>query len=673
MSSRETPSARGAYRPDIDGLRSIAVVPVVLFHAGFQLFSGGYVGVDVFFVISGYLITGILADEIDRGRFSLVGFYERRARRILPALFVVLATCLAVGWVLLLPNDYLDMARSVLATLLFLSNFWFAAATSDYFGPGAEMMPLLHTWSLAVEEQFYIFFPLLLWLILPRGRRLTVRVCLLLSVISLALVTLTLPKWPAASFYLPYGRIWELGIGSLVALGLAPDLSRRWRREAVAAAGLALILFAVFVYDTHTPFPGATALLPCLGAAALIAAGGQGPSLATRLLSLRPMVAIGLISYSLYLWHWPVIVFTRHYYGGRELEIGQSAACVAAAFLLAWLSWAWVERPFRRRPPEGPSRRAIFLGAGAGIAVFAAFALVLLRAGGLPARFGPEMQSLLAAAADRNPARDACFNRPPGTPFCHFGAAPGPDGRADFLLWGDSHADAVMPGVALAAERAGQAGEFAGRNACAPLLGVNRIDLGRTTTCSRYNDEVLAALRARDDLGTVILVGRWALTSEGTRPPSEEGEPARLAEVGAEDTPPQDNFAVFEAALRRTVAALRATGREVVILGDVPEIGWDVPRLVFSEERWGHPLPPRPDIAAVARRDARAEQLFADLAAADPGVRYVPVAEKLCDPECEVTLGDQPLYFDSHHLTAFGAREIMAPVLLQRGVFRVGL
>jgi peptidoglycan/LPS O-acetylase OafA/YrhL len=665
--------ARGAYRPDIDGLRSVAVVPVVLFHAGFQLFSGGYVGVDVFFVISGYLITGILADEIDRGRFSLTGFYERRARRILPALFVVLAACLAAGWVLLLPKDYLEMSRSVVATLVFLSNFWFAAATSDYFGPGAEMMPLLHTWSLAVEEQFYIFFPLLLWAILPRGRWLAIGSVLLLSAVSLAAVSYTLPKWPASSFYLPYGRIWELGIGALLALGLVPDLGRRWLRETVAAAGLVAILIAVFAYSEDTPFPGVTALLPCLGAAALIAAGGQGPSLATWLLSLRPMVAIGLISYSLYLWHWPVIVFTRHFYGGLELEPVQSVACVLAAFVLAWLSWAFVERPFRRRPPKGPSRRTIFVASGAGMALFAALALAVVRFSGLPERFSPDMQRLLAAAEDRNPDRETCFNLPPGSKFCRFGAPAAPGAPADFLLWGDSHADAVMPGVALAAETAGKTGEFAGRNACAPLLGVNRIDLGRTTTCSQFNDKVLAALQARDDLGTVLLVGRWALTGEGTRLEAEGGDPARLAEVGAEDVPVQDNFTVFEAALRRTVAVIRATGREVVIVGDVPEIGWDVPRLVMAEVRWGHPLPPRPDLAAVTRRDARIDRLFADLAAADPGVRYVPMVQALCDPDCEVAINDQPLYFDSHHLTAFGAREIMTPVLLQRDVFDTGL
>jgi hypothetical protein len=317
----------------------------------------------------------------------------------------------------------------------------------------------------------------------------------------------------------------------------------------------------------------------------------------------------------------------------------------------------------------------IFLGAGSGMTVFAALAAAVFVAGGLPGRFGPEMQSVIAAAEDRNPVRAACFGRPPESGFCRFGAAPGPDGRADFLLWGDSHADAVMPGVALAAERAGETGEFVGLSACAPLLGVNRVDLGESTVCSWFNDQVLAAIKARDDLGTVILIARWALTAEGTRPPMEGGRPARIVPVGAasaETSAAPDNFEVFAEALRRTVVALRATGRNVVILGGVPEIGWDVPQRVTAELRWGHPLPPRPDIASVAHREARTARLFNTLAAADPGVRYVPLAPDLCDPECEIEIGDRPIYFDSNHLNAFGARETVAPTLLRYNVFRTG-
>ncbi|WP_420587368.1 acyltransferase family protein [Ruegeria sp.] len=307
--------SKGFYRPDIDGLRAVAVVPVVLHHAGFAGVPGGFVGVDIFFVISGFLITTILAREIRDGQFSILSFYERRARRILPALFVVLAACLAVGWFLLLPNQYGNLAVSVGATLLFASNIWFWMDAGDYFGHGIEFAPLLHTWSLAVEEQFYLFFPLLLWALSRASMRVWIRVIVLISLVSLALSMYATTAHPVANFYLTPTRIWELGIGALLAVGAFPALRRPAAVEAVALIGAVLIIGSILLISDHTPFPGITAIPPCLGAAFLIWAGMYGRSMIARFLTLRPVVWIGLISYSLNLWHWPVLVAARVQYG----------------------------------------------------------------------------------------------------------------------------------------------------------------------------------------------------------------------------------------------------------------------------------------------------------------------------------------------------------------------
>lgn len=264
------------YRPDIDGLRAVAVIPVVFYHAGLAGFPGGFVGVDVFFVISGYLITGIIHDEMLQGRFSILHFDERRARRILPALLTVMAASFAVGWAWLGPQDYADMARSAGATLLFVSNLWFWQSSGGYFDGATNYLPLLHSWSLAVEEQFYILFPLMLLLLVRLGRSATLAWTLVAVVVSLGLALWATPRMPSASFYLLPTRFWEMGASSLLALG--NQGAPRALREGVAAAGLTGILYAVTMYDAATVFPGRAALPPVLGAAALIWAGGAGGS-----------------------------------------------------------------------------------------------------------------------------------------------------------------------------------------------------------------------------------------------------------------------------------------------------------------------------------------------------------------------------------------------------------
>ena len=334
------------YRAEIDGLRALAVLPVILFHAGFSWFSGGYVGVDVFFVISGYLITTIIIAELAEGRFSLTVFYERRARRILPALFFVMlfSTLFALLW--LAPSELKDFGQGLIAVSTFWSNvlFW---QQSGYFETAAELNPLLHTWSLAVEEQFYIFFPLLLLL----AWRISLKfVCLMLVVIFV--LSISAAQWgvyqsPSAAFYLLPMRAWELLIGSAIALYLRFNrpLDSRLANEAISLLGLAMVVFAIVAFDQTTPFPGVYAVLPTLGTALLILCATPSTTVC-KVLSLKPLVALGLISYSAYLWHQPVLAFARYRLSADLPDFLLLALCLLAV-AMAWLSWRYVEQPFR--------------------------------------------------------------------------------------------------------------------------------------------------------------------------------------------------------------------------------------------------------------------------------------------------------------------------------------
>lgn len=327
------------YRAEIDGLRAVAVIPVILFHAGFSHFSGGFVGVDVFFVISGYLITTIILDELDKGKFSIVNFYERRARRILPALFLVMVVCLPFAWFWLVPQDLKEFSQSLVAVSTFVSNvlFW---RQSGYFDAAAELKPLLHTWSLAVEEQFYVFFPLFLMIVWRFGKKWILVVLAFVSLFSLVLVHYAASISPAAAFFLLPTRAWELSIGCFVAFYLkrnSNDDVSKIGSQPLSLIGLLLILFSIFVYDKETPFPSLYALAPTVGTALIILFATQ-KTYVGELLGTKSFVGVGLVSYSAYLWHYPLFAFARHRSLGEPSEAIFIALSVIT-LILAYLSW----------------------------------------------------------------------------------------------------------------------------------------------------------------------------------------------------------------------------------------------------------------------------------------------------------------------------------------------
>ncbi|WP_095589974.1 acyltransferase family protein [Actibacterium ureilyticum] len=355
--------ARSFYRADIDGLRTVAVLPVLFHHAEFSWISGGYIGVDIFFVISGFLITSILMTEIREGRFSILNFYERRARRILPALSAVLVFCIPFALALMTPEEFKDFSQSLIATLLFVSNVLFWLETG-YFHPDAEEKPLLHTWSLAIEEQYYIFLPVFLFLMWRYQRR-----YLLLSIVAIALASLAFSEWawrniPTANFYLIFSRAWELFAGSicaLIAAKVGAGGQNTGRANLLSLAGLGMIAVALFGFEDATPFPSIFAVLPVLGVALILLYSRQG-SITFALLSLAPIVFIGKISYSLYLWHQPLFAFARIQSTG-ELTDTIYLVLIGATFVLAVLSYYFIETPFRTPNPRLlVTRRSVFLG-----------------------------------------------------------------------------------------------------------------------------------------------------------------------------------------------------------------------------------------------------------------------------------------------------------------------
>lgn len=345
-----------AYRPEVDGLRALAVLPVILYHAGFELFSGGYVGVDVFFVISGYLITAIIYREIQDGTFTIGRFYERRIRRLYPAVTAVTLACLPLAWLLLLPSEFKDFLFSVAAVQVFASNLYFWSQ-SDYFGSAAELTPLLHTWSLAVEEQFYLVFPFVLILFRRLSLRLLLALLALAALASLALAQELIDSHASASFFLLPTRAWEMLAGSLLALGMSQAGSRhRWFGNLAALAGVAVIGIAVLLYHGGTPFPGVYALVPVAGTVLIIAFATR-ETLVGRVLALRPLVFIGTVSYSAYLIHQPLFAFAR-IYSMRNLTLPLVLGLIGLTFLLAYLSWRYIENPFRQRTTI--ERQALF-------------------------------------------------------------------------------------------------------------------------------------------------------------------------------------------------------------------------------------------------------------------------------------------------------------------------
>ena len=625
----------GTYRPDIDGLRAVAVLAVVLNHLPSALLPGGFVGVDVFFVISGYLITGIIGQEMAGGRFSFRRFYERRARRIFPALFFTVGATLAACFAVMLPTDLIAALQGALGALLFVANLVFWRMETGYFEEiDARTNPLLHTWSLGVEEQFYVLFPIFLFFCFRWVPRRIAPVLAACTVVSFAAAALLVRGNAAAAFYLSPFRAWELLAGALLAVGALPPLRVAALRELLVAGGLCAILAAALLYSETTRFPGASALLPVIGAMAVIQGGAGGSTLAGRLLSARPMVYVGLISYSLYLWHWPVIVLAE-YVNGMRTAAGSSGPLLLVSVGLAVLSYHFVEQPWRRPALRRPHARGL-LQAVAFVAGATVFCIAGLLSSGFPGRFDARVAEFDAARRDPLPYRE-CNDRH-AADACRLGA---PGVEPSFLLWGDSHLMAMAPVLHDLLLQSRAAAVFVPATGCAPLLDV---DIRMKAGCRDVAASVRAYLSAQPSIKAVALAAFWSTYFR-------EHGPLRWE---PREGVPLEGAAAAHGALGATVQWLTENGRKAVIVGPVPTFKTSVPAALALQLRSGQPLL---DLSPEHQREKNV--LFARAAGTLPkegSVAAIHPLDWMCQAQCTVMLEGKSLYRDAHHLNDEGAR-----------------
>jgi peptidoglycan/LPS O-acetylase OafA/YrhL len=548
---------RNAYRPDIDGLRALAVVPVILFHANVRGFTGGFVGVDVFFVISGFLITRLICDEIVERRFSYVAFWERRARRLLPAMFGVIAATSVVAFALLLPTELENYGRSVVSVVLFSSNFYFWIKTG-YFDPAAQTFPLEHTWSLAVEEQFYLLFPAVLMATARWKRASPLATVSAIGLISFAISVVWVQTNESGAYYLLPSRAWELMLGA--ALALVPAVDRELPRTVVDGAllvGIALILIPVHVYDVNTPFPGLAALVPCAGTAIVIWFGAMRSRVA-RLLDNRFAVGVGRLSYSLYLWHWPIIVFAAMVAGRPpwEMPATYTGLILLTTFVCAVATFVVVENPIRRRKALR-MRRPLFITVGASAGLLATLGWATVAADGFQSRIPEPALRIAKAVRDRPPEWKSCNKELPQTANVEDLCRLGPNDQSPrFVLWGDSHALVLFPAADVAAKATNTTGILAALRGCPPIADVvvdsrwaDDID------CATFNRRVLDALDSQQ-FDAVLLAAHWSMYQT----------PGALRSTNdvAERHP------AMTEALRHTIERLESAGLDVFVVDEVP-------------------------------------------------------------------------------------------------------
>ena len=636
------------YRPEVDGLRAIAVVVVLLFHLDLGL-TGGYVGVDVFFMISGYLITKLVIKDLASDSFSILTFWERRVRRIFPALFTVMAVTLVAGYFLLLPWDYEDLGRSVTAMSAFVSNFFFLSQSGYFDGP-AELKPLLHTWSLAVEEQFYLLYPALLVLLWRRYRPGLQPVLIALWILSFAASAIGVDEFPEATFYLLPTRAWELLTGALLALNTFPARVPDSFRQILSVVGVSAILAAAFFYDASTPFPGVTALLPCLGAAAVIAANDGRMTSSGRLLASRPFVFVGLISYSLYLWHWPAIAFFHRLVPGG-LDTTAALVILIVSLVAATLSWWLIERPFRHKAWL-PQRRQLLR---AGIITIVAGLLtggLLDAVDGINSRVPASVLAMAEKQRNPNYRKPTTIEQLENDDVLVLGDDVGNERAIDFLLWGDSHAMAIAPEIDRLAGEYGLSGRASLRAGTPPMLGVwiDHRKIGRRPIA--YNAAVLDFV-ARHRIRNVIIAGRWRKYLLGDSDGPLNGvvidqNSERASVAGAQRA--------FVNAITATVAALNELGVHVYLLRQVPDHRTDVPRQLADRlwrgthvqqigiDRHRHDIDLQPIDAIFARLTS-------------PNVSVIDPALRLFDDfgQPQLLRDGQSLYLDQDHVSDAGA------------------
>lgn len=627
------------YRREIDGLRALAVLPVILFHAGFEMFSGGFVGVDVFFVISGYLITTIILDDLECGKFSIVNFYERRARRILPALFLVMLVCLPFAWLWLLPSEMKLFAKSVFAVSLFSSNilFW---RESGYFDTATELKPLLHTWSLAVEEQYYILFPVFLLVTWRFGRRWVLGTLAVVAVASLVAAQWGSTAKPAATFFLLPTRGWELLLGAFVAFHLRG--SHTWQpsialREVCGVLGLAMFVYAVFAFSKQTPFPSFYALLPTVGTALIILFATQETTIG-RFIGNKLFVGIGLISYSAYLWHQPIFAFARHRSMVEPGKLLLSALAIASV-VLAYFSWKYIEIPFRRKRLF--NRKQMFTFGAAVSVAYLAFGLVGYATKGhfYRADFTKKFDSLEHRVRVNHGLSSDCEDYYTESSSCKTSENP------EIMVWGDSFAMHLVDGLIASNPKVKFIQSTV--SVCGPFFDVAPVSLTNygsesASKCLETNDKVRSLLERSPSIKYVVLSS-----------PFEQfvGKQARLMKKDGSFV--DGNKFAYQYFID-TLNAIKDMGKVPIVFSPTPSSGFNTGRCLIKSDYFNE------DITLCdfdeGGSEARQEEVVEFLREVSKINKVVFLSDGICKNKvCKASVENIFIYRDGGHLSHEGS------------------
>ncbi len=675
------------YRSEIDGLRAIAIIPVVLFHGGFQVFSGGFVGVDVFFVISGYLISSIILEERKNKSFSILKFYERRIRRIIPALYFVMLCTIVCAWFLMLPNDMEEFSESILAVTLFVSNIYFWV-TSNYFATDSSLIPYFHTWSLGVEEQYYIVFPLLLIATQKLGKKWPLYLFCVIGLVSLGVAQWSAYHAPEAGFYLLHTRIWELLIGFFAAIYLNRDFKaiNKIYREILSSLGLLCIVFSSIIFNEKTLFPGFSALIPTIGSLLIILFADSGSTIVGKFLSSRIMIGIGLISYSTYLWHQPLFAFARHlsssgtFISGADMISGPSMLFFTLmSFVLGFFSWKYIEKPFRYKRENSNKyipTKYVLVGTITVMVLLLSFSLVGIFTGGYSDRVSEEIQIIQNYKNDINPNRSECHSSRKKYLDPNNACVIGDPSNVVGVLVGDSHADALVVELGNDLWKNGIGLKQMTYGGCPPITSSYRSD-ARNDRCAEFFSEVYRIIEESKDLSHVILHARWSRYYPGPKftrgiTGIEYGGPGIVDFFDSEGKKHKHSDKQIklniDAAYKHIVERQVELGKYVTLIYPVPYAVWDPPSRYSSLKfKWGEFTKDiEVDYDVFVKRNLYTYQVF-DAIPDSPNLSKIYPEDKLCNTiskgKCNVTSNDI-LYFKDHtHLSNSGARLIVPEIV----------
>ncbi|KQS63448.1 hypothetical protein ASG39_16375 [Rhizobium sp. Leaf371] len=638
------------YRREIDGLRAVAITAVVLHHAGLPFLPGGFLGVDIFFVISGYLITALIVRDLDAGTFSMRAFYDRRARRILPALLVMLAATIPFAWMWMIPLDFKNYAQSLLASLFSYSNIHFATK-EGYFAPDMGRAPLLHTWSLAVEEQFYLLFPVFVLFLARKRRGMLVAAIGGLCLLSFAVCLVGVEAFPTINFYFLSSRAWELLAGALFSF-VGPSRSRR-TNEVGALAGLVLVLLSILVPTSQQAWPSFLTVWPVLGAGLLLVFGVQG-TLTARLLSLPPFVGLGLVSYSFYLWHQPVFAFAR-IRNAAEPGLPVMLALSFGALAVAVLSWRYVEQPFRTRSGArriGWKTLRILIGSLAVLIVSVSVAGNVTK--GLPWRLPPAVTAMLRESEWNKACQYTAEMDLPVFPLKD--CLHNPDHPVTYAIWGDSISASLSKVFASELDVRGISLQQLSHGHCAPLPGVSVPSVKPSAHCSLFNTRALEQILATPDITTVVMAASWVKFMSYP-----EYQIDGVIRSAGDEVPTE-----IKQRLKDTIATIEASGRRVVLVYPHPQPDAPVIDTVMKQMLAGVAQPEVTIAYADFVQNSARSRAVLDAVASPRTIKVFP-EEKFCNPSagdtCALTSAGLPYLADIRHFTASGATLVVAAIL----------